>query len=166
MFSLNFPFWPKGKNKYFLFYCQKYRNFNHSSNFHSNEMGPVRSLDSICSSTTSNIVLKPYLFKADQQNQTEANTGEMLLCWISRYKLTASLVSGGQADIYAWSHLLWGYSMIFSSFCGITGCGSASLKLCICNVASPWSQSPFPDSQCGMFKMSCSLPFPCLGRYF
>ena len=37
------------------------------------------------------------------------------------------------------------------------GCGSASLKLCICSAASPWSQSPSQDSQC----MLHSLPFYC-----
>ena len=37
----------------------------------------------------------------------------------------------------------------FIVFGGITSCGSASLKLCICKAASPWSQSSFPDSQCG-----------------
>ena len=40
-------------------------------------------------------------------------------------------------------------SLFFFSFNGITGCGSASLKLCVCNAASPWSQSTSPDSQCG-----------------
>ena len=34
-------------------------------------------------------------------------------------------------------------------FSRIVGCGSASLKLCVCDAASPWSQSPSPDSQCG-----------------
>ena len=38
--------------------------------------------------------------------------------------------------------------MIFFSFGEINCCGSASLKLRICNAASPWSQSPSPDSQC------------------
>ena len=38
--------------------------------------------------------------------------------------------------------------MNFLSFCGITGCGSASLKQCVSNAASPWSQSPSLDSQC------------------
>ena len=42
----------------------------------------------------------------------------------------------------------------FFVFGGITGCGSASLKLCICKAASPWSQSSFPDSQ---------WPVRCLG---
>ena len=37
---------------------------------------------------------------------------------------------------------------IFFSFCGITACGSASLKRCVCKAASPLSQSPSPDSQC------------------
>ena len=37
--------------------------------------------------------------------------------------------------------------MFFKSLCGITGCGSASLKLCISNAASPWSQSLSLDSQ-------------------
>ena len=32
-------------------------------------------------------------------------------------------------------------------FGGITCCGSASLKLCVCDVAYPWSQSPSPHSQ-------------------
>ena len=40
------------------------------------------------------------------------------------------------------------YSIIFFLFCRITGCGLASLKLCVCNAASPWSQSLSPDSQC------------------
>ena len=38
--------------------------------------------------------------------------------------------------------------MIFLCFGGITSCGSASLKLCVCKAASPWSQSSFPDSEC------------------
>ena len=42
-------------------------------------------------------------------------------------------------------HLVW-----------ITGCGSASLKLCVCSAASPWSQSPSLDSQC---KVSCGRVF-------
>ena len=33
------------------------------------------------------------------------------------------------------------------AYVGITGCVSASLKLGTCNAASPWSQSPPPDSQ-------------------
>ena len=33
-------------------------------------------------------------------------------------------------------------------FGGNTGCGPASLKLCACDAASPWSQSTSPDSQC------------------
>ena len=40
------------------------------------------------------------------------------------------------------------FPWFFFSFDGITGCGSASLKLCVCNAASPWSQSLSPDSQC------------------
>ena len=36
---------------------------------------------------------------------------------------------------------------LFLCICEITGCGSASLKLCANNAASPWSQSPAPDSQ-------------------
>ena len=31
--------------------------------------------------------------------------------------------------------------------CRITGCGSPSLKLCICNAASSWNKSPSLDSQ-------------------
>ena len=38
--------------------------------------------------------------------------------------------------------------MIFLCFCEITSFGSASLKLCVCIAASPWSHSSFPDSQC------------------
>ena len=37
-------------------------------------------------------------------------------------------------------------------FFWITGLWSASLKLCVCNAASPWSQSPSPDSQCAGHK--------------
>ena len=37
--------------------------------------------------------------------------------------------------------------MIFFSLREITGRGSASLKLCVSNAASPWSQCPSPDSQ-------------------
>ena len=33
-------------------------------------------------------------------------------------------------------------------FFGMTGRGSASLKLCVCKAASPWSQLPSPASQC------------------
>ena len=40
------------------------------------------------------------------------------------------------------------YSITFILFYGITGCGSASLKLCFFNAASPWIQSHFPDPQC------------------
>ena len=39
-------------------------------------------------------------------------------------------------------------SWLFFAFGGIAGCGSASLKLCAFDAAYPWSQSPFPDSQC------------------
>ena len=102
------------------------------------------------------------LFKADPHSQTEANKEERLFCSITRYKLKASgvtyitslpcrtrstRVSGGHGDIYAWLQLLGGYSITFVSFCGITGCGSASLKLCVCNAASHWSQNPSTDSQ-------------------
>ena len=37
---------------------------------------------------------------------------------------------------------------LFLCIYGITGCGSASQKLCAYNAASSWSQSPSPDSQC------------------
>ena len=38
-------------------------------------------------------------------------------------------------------------SLLFFAFAGITGCGSASLKLCASDAVSPWSQIPSPDSQ-------------------
>ena len=41
-------------------------------------------------------------------------------------------------------------SLLFYAFGGIAGCGSASLKLCACDAAYPWSQSPSPDSQCSV----------------
>ena len=48
-----------------------------------------------------------------------------------------------KADISACSELL---GSKFMSFCvvfgGDTGCGSASLNLCACNTASPWSNNP------------------------
>ena len=40
------------------------------------------------------------------------------------------------------------FNVFFFAFGGITGCGSASPKLCVCDTASPWSQRPSPDSQC------------------
>ena len=57
-------------------------------------------------------------------------------------------VSGVLAGLYAWSELIWKYSTFFFAFGGITRCGSASLKLCVCDAALPWSQRPLPDSQC------------------
>ena len=39
------------------------------------------------------------------------------------------------------------YSWFFFAFGGITCCGSASLKLRVCDAAYPWSQSPSPNSQ-------------------
>ena len=47
--------------------------------------------------------------------------------------------------------------MIFFAFGGITCCGSASLKLCVCNAAYPWSQCPSPHSQCTVSKVMASL---------
>ena len=44
---------------------------------------------------------------------------------------------------HPWSQLLGGYSIIFFWFWGITGCGSASLKLCICMAASPSLEQGF-----------------------
>ena len=38
--------------------------------------------------------------------------------------------------------------MIFFAFGGITDCGSTSLKLCVCDAAYTWSQSPFSHSRC------------------
>ena len=109
-------------------------------------------------------------FEAEPHSQAEANTYQGIFRSISMSKLTNSVVtyntsllcsarytegSGGQAGNYAWSELLWKYSMFFFFlFCGITGCGSASLKLCVCDAASPWSQSPSPDSQC----QQCVIP--------
>ena len=85
-----------------------------------------------------------------------------IFCPISRSKLTHSVVTdntslpssirltevtGGHAGTYAWSVRIWKFAMFFVAFSGITGCGSASLKLCVCFAASPWSQSPSLDSQ-------------------
>ena len=58
-------------------------------------------------------------------------------------------VSGGQADTHACSALLGDIPCFCFAFGDITWCGSASLKLCVCNAASPWSQSTSPDSHCG-----------------
>ena len=80
---------------------------------------------------------------------------QQIFCLISRSKLTDSLVTGntllpcsprkteisdGQAGINAWSELNWKYSMI-------TCCGSVSPKLCVCDAAYPWSQTPSPHSK-------------------
>ena len=101
-------------------------------------------------------------FEAELHSQAEANQWQQIFCLIYRFKLNDSLatgntslpcsarwaeVSGGQAGIYAWSELIWRYSMIYFAFVGITCCGSASLKLCVCDAAYPWSQSPSPHSQ-------------------
>ena len=101
-------------------------------------------------------------FEADPHSQTENNKEERLSFKISRCKFTASEVTdntalscsarqtsvrSGQGDIYAWSQLLEEYSLKFFAFAEITGCGSASLKLCICYAASTWSQNPSPDLQ-------------------
>ena len=102
-------------------------------------------------------------FEAEPHSQAEANKWQPIFCLFSRTKLTDSLVTGNtslpcsarwtedsgvQAGINAWSELLWKYSMIFFAFVGITCCGSASLKRCVCDAAYPWSQSPSPHSQC------------------
>ena len=58
----------------------------------------------------------------------------------------------------------WGILHILFIFFGITASGSASLKLCAFKAAPPWSQSPFPDSQCPpnvspvLFSALCSPP--------
>ena len=46
--------------------------------------------------------------------------------------------------VSSWGDIPW----FFFSFGEITGCGSASLKLCVCSATSPWSQGISPDSQC------------------
>ena len=48
------------------------------------------------------------------------------------------------SGLSCFSNIPW----FFFAFGGITGCGSASLKLCFCDAAHPWSQSPSQDSQC------------------
>ena len=52
-----------------------------------------------------------------------------------------------QTNMSAWCGLLERHTMFFFGSCGITGCGSKSQKLCICNAASSSHQSPSPDSQ-------------------
>ena len=46
-----------------------------------------------------------------------------------------------------------------SSFGWITGCGSVSLKLCVCVAASPWSQSTYPYSQCIQYNKIQNIKF-------
>ena len=54
----------------------------------------------------------------------------------------------------------------FFAFGGITGCGSASLKLCVCDAAYPWSQSPSPNSQCLMYIFSFQKKKMCAIYFF
>ena len=58
----------------------------------------------------------------------------------------------GLIDMHG-SQALGGYFIVFLLFCWTTGCRSASLMLYICNAASPWSQTPFPDSQWSLHKV-------------
>ena len=115
----------------------------------------VKCLAPICSSTTSTIFLKLCLKQTHTARQRIKNgkgyyvrflgTSWMLLYYQTSLQIHVGLC--GQAAMYAWSQLLGKYFIILFGFCGITGCGSASLKLCFCNAASPWSQSPSPNSQ-------------------
>ena len=57
-------------------------------------------------------------------------------------------VNSGETDSFGLVWLLGRHLMIFFSLRGITGCGSASLKLCVSNASNPWSQSPSPESLC------------------
>ena len=122
----------------------------------------VRSLAPICSSTTSTLyselIFMQSLRARHRQKKVDGfsilNSGSQLTVY-GLTDITALLchamytrVIGGHTVIYGPVWLLARQSMIFLSFCGITGCGSASLKLCISNAASPWSQSPSLDSQC------------------
>ena len=103
------------------------------------------------------------LFDAEPHSDAYVGTWQRVFCPISRSKLTDSVVtenislscsarkthvSGVLTGIYAWSEILWKYSIVFFfAFGGITGCVSASLVLCVCDAASHWSQRPFPESQ-------------------
>ena len=61
------------------------------------------------------------------------------------------------AGIYA---LILTFSKPPFAFGGITGCGSASLKLCACDTAYPWSQCHSPDSQWGHHVCPAHLGLP------
>ena len=102
-------------------------------------------------------------FHAEPQGRAQAKTIDRLSSPNSWSELTVSGVTeiaallsfarqtrviGGHTDICGVVWLLGRKFMIFLSFCGITGCGSASLKLCFSTAASPWSQRPSMDSQC------------------
>ena len=79
-----------------------------------------------------------------RQTHTARKGKTKLFCHISRSKFTGFGVTDNTALPYA----VLGQEFLlltFVSFCGITCCDSASLKLCVCNAASPSSQSSSPD---------------------
>ena len=101
-------------------------------------------------------------FYADPQSHTEDNKGERLLCqfvcksWLLLEYQTSPqchAVLGRKGSLVVRLIFMPGFSYLenipwlFFWFCVISGCGSASLKLCVRNAASSWSQSSSQDSQ-------------------
>ena len=122
----------------------------------------VKSLAPICSSLTSTMFSEPCFRQTHTARHRQIKRKYYLVrCqgtnWVLLKKWTSLhlyAVLGRQWSVVVRHIFMPGLSCFgdipwfFFSFSGITGCGSASLKLCTCNAASPWSQSPCSNSQC------------------
>ena len=109
----------------------------------------VRSLAPICRSTTGTMVSEAWYMQIHTVRyrlikRTRSYVGFLGTCRVL-WEYRTSPHCHSRLD--SWSQDLWGFTIPFCLFCGITDCGSASLKLCVCNAASPWRQSSSPDSQ-------------------
>ena len=115
----------------------------------------VKSLAPICSSLTNNMFSEPILRQSPAARPGQINSKEYyvsFLCpnWlihchavlVKQRPVVISLVFMPGVGCF------WNIPWFFFTSCGITVCDSACLKLCACDAAYPWSQSPSPNSQC------------------
>ena len=125
----------------------------------------VRSLAPICSSTTSTIfseLICRQTHRARHRQRKKTVYIAIILgpSWLFVEKQTMlpcyavlcmSMVM--RLTFLFWSGCLGEFFLLFVSLRVVTSCGSASLKLCVSKAASPWSQSPSPDSQCMLMEL-------------